>query len=94
MTFRPVLGVDMAALLHYIMEHTAHHVDMTIPLYRLKAAQAMLEEKMPGRIVVQPFTWRWYFDTVRRCKLYDYQARCWTDFSGRQTTPSLAPKPG
>ena len=27
------------AVLHHIMEHTAHHVDMSIPLYKLKAAQ-------------------------------------------------------
>jgi hypothetical protein len=35
--------------------HTAHHVDMTVPLYRLKRAQARLEEMLPGRIIVQPF---------------------------------------
>ncbi|MDR3418086.1 MAG: fatty acid desaturase [Nevskia sp.] len=91
LTFRRLPGVDTGALLHHIMEHTAHHVDMTIPLYRLRAAQAILEEKMPGRIVVQPFSWKWYFDTARRCKLYDYRARRWTDFSGHPTTASLAP---
>ncbi|MDR3418472.1 MAG: fatty acid desaturase [Nevskia sp.] len=89
--FRPFLGMDVGALLHHIMEHTAHHVDMTIPLYRLREAQAILEERMPGRIVVQFFSWRWYFDTARRCKLYDYRLRCWTDFAGRQTTHSLVP---
>ncbi len=38
-----------------------------------------------GHNVVQPFSWRWYADTVRRCKLYDFDAKCWTDFSGRPT---------
>ena len=71
------------------MEHTAHHVDMGVPLYRLKEAQALLEKKLAGHIVVQPFSWRWYADTVRRCKLYDFDARCWTDFSGRRSTLSL-----
>ena len=33
----------IGALVHHIMEHTAHHVDMSIPLYRLKNAQQMLE---------------------------------------------------
>jgi omega-6 fatty acid desaturase (delta-12 desaturase) len=80
--FERFLGLDMGSLLHHIMEHTAHHVDMTVPLYRLRRAQAILEQRMPGRIVVQRFSWRWYFDTARRCKLYDHGAGCWTDFDG------------
>ena len=81
LTFRSMMG----GVLHHIMEHTAHHVDMGVPLYRLKKAQQLLEARLPGRIVVQPFSWRWYADTARRCKLYDYQAGCWTDFRGRPT---------
>jgi len=84
--FKPFLGIDMGRVLHNIMEHTAHHVDMTIPLYRLRKAQAILEAKLPGCIVVQTFSWRWYFDTARRCKLYDYEAGCWTDFAGQPTS--------
>jgi len=79
LTFRSAMG----SVLHHIMEHTAHHVDMSVPLYRLRRAQALLEQKMPGAIVVQPFSWRWYAETARRCKLYDFDARCWTDFAGR-----------
>lgn len=87
---RRVFGLDMGALLHHIMEHTAHHVDMGIPLYRLKRAQAILEEKLPGRIVRQPFSWREYFRTAGRCKLYDFRLRQWLDFSGRPTSAALA----
>ena len=76
----------IGALVHHIMEHTAHHVDMSIPLYRLKNAQKMLEDMLPGRIVIQRFSWRWYFDTARRCKLYDFTRRCWTDYAGRATS--------
>lgn len=82
----------VGTLLHHIMEHTAHHVDMSVPLYRLKQAQALLERALPGRIIVQDFSWRWYFDTVRRCKLYDFEALCWTDFRGRRTSEP-APMP-
>jgi omega-6 fatty acid desaturase (delta-12 desaturase) len=81
LTFRSRMG----SFLHHIMEHTAHHVDMSLPLYRLKAAQALLEERLAGHIVIQPFSWRWYADTARRCKLYDFDARRWTDFKGRPT---------
>jgi omega-6 fatty acid desaturase (delta-12 desaturase) len=77
-------------LMHHIMEHTAHHVDMSVPLYRLKQAQKLLEDTLPGRIIVQHFSWRWYFETARRCKLYDFARRCWTDFEGR---PTSEPKP-
>jgi len=78
--------LGMGAVLHHIMEHTAHHVDMTIPLYRLEQAQAKLEQMLPERIVVQPFSWRWYFDTARRCKLYDFERDCWTDYAGVRTS--------
>lgn len=89
-TVHLTFGAGVGAALHHIMEHTAHHVDMGVPLYRLKKAQALLEEKMPGRIVVQPFSWRWYFETARRCKLYDFDGGVWTDFSGRPTSPQPA----
>lgn len=76
----------VGAALHHIMEHTAHHVDMGVPLYRLKRAQALLEQKLPGRIVIQNFSWRWYFDTARKCKLYDFAGQRWTDFMGRSVS--------
>lgn len=81
---------SIGAILHHIMEHTAHHVDMSIPLYRLKEAQNVLEQLLPGRIVVQRFSWRWYFDTARACKLYDFTRQCWTDFQGRATSECRA----
>ena len=86
LTFRSAMGT----LLHHIMEHTAHHVDMSVPLYRLKRAQALLESRLAGAIVVQPFSWRWYVDTARCCKLYDFEQRCWTDFSGRRSLGASA----
>ena len=82
LTFKRHFG----AVMHHILEHTAHHVDMSIPLYRLKEAQARLEELLPGRIVVQAFSWGWYFETARLTKLYDYERKCWTDFDGQATS--------
>lgn len=82
--------LSLGSLVHHIMEHTAHHVDMSIPLYRLKQAQAKLEHMLPGRIIVQRFSWRWYFDTARRCKLYDFARGGWTDYAGRPTGAASA----
>lgn len=78
--------MKIGALMHHIMEHTAHHVDMSVPLYKLKNAQKLLEDTLPGRIIIQRFSWRWYFETARKCKLYDFTRRCWTDFQGRPTS--------
>ncbi len=83
----------IGSLMHHIMEHTAHHVDMSIPLYRLKQAQAKLEEMLPGRIIVQPFSWKWYFETAKNCKMYDFTRECWTDFKGNMTSPVRANLP-
>ena len=83
----------IGSMLHHIMEHTAHHVDMSIPLYKLKGAQKRLEELLPGRIVVQPFSLPWYFATARACKLYDFRRNCWTDFAGRVTSPQRTEAP-
>jgi len=76
----------IGARLHHIMEHTAHHVDMGIPLYRLKCEQARLEEMLPQGVVVQRFSRRWYFDAARRCKLYNLQTQNWIDFQGQATS--------
>ncbi len=89
-TVHLIFRFRIGALMHHIMEHTAHHLDMGIPLYRLKEAQKFLEAHLPGRIIVQPFSWDWYFRTARLCKLYDFKAKCWLDFHGQPTSPALA----
>jgi omega-6 fatty acid desaturase (delta-12 desaturase) len=89
-TVHLIFRFKFGALMHHIMEHTAHHLDMGIPLYRLKEAQSFLETHLPGRIIVQPFSWKWYFETARLCKLYDFNNKRWLDFSGKPTSDSLA----
>ncbi|MEE4301321.1 MAG: fatty acid desaturase, partial [Pseudomonadales bacterium] len=84
-TFPSRLGM----LLNNIMQHPVHHLDVRIPLYNLGAAQAELNARTT-RIVTQPFGPTHVLETLRRCKLYDYEARRWTDFDGVSTTPALA----
>jgi omega-6 fatty acid desaturase (delta-12 desaturase) len=76
-------------LIHYILEHGAHHVNMGIPLYRLKSAQARLAATLDERLNSEIFTWRYYWNTVRRCKLYDFAHHVWTDFDGRITSEPM-----
>jgi len=69
-------------LLGNIMEHTAHHVDVKIPLTQLAGAQAELESRLPDRVPVQRWSWRGYVENCRKCQLYDYEKRRWMSFEG------------
>ena len=82
--------LQIGALVHHIMEHTAHHLDATIPLYKLKQTQQRLEDMLPNRIVVQPFSFKWYWRTVSMCQLYDFRTQQWLRFDGTPTTPANA----
>jgi omega-6 fatty acid desaturase (delta-12 desaturase) len=74
-------------LLNNIMDHPAHHIDPTIPLYELPASQKMLEQRAPQHSVVVYYWTPWeYLRTCRTCKLYDYRRHCWLDFAGNPTT--------
>jgi acyl-lipid omega-6 desaturase (Delta-12 desaturase) len=73
------------ALLHHIMDHTAHHVDTGVPSYRLREAQAALEARYPAEVPVQRFSWAHLRRCVAVCKLYDYEHHRWLDFDGRVT---------
>ena len=75
-------------VLHNIMEHTAHHADPRVPLYNLEKAQKRLEDTY-GEIVVVPFTFGGFFETLRRCRLFDYENHRWLDWQGNPTTESL-----
>jgi omega-6 fatty acid desaturase (delta-12 desaturase) len=72
-------------LFHHIMDHTAHHVDPTIPLNRLHRVQTILETTYPDDIPVDAFSWRYFGRCIAVCKLYDYDRHCWLDFEGNIT---------
>lgn len=74
---------------HHIMDHPAHHVMPKIPLYNIGAAQRRLNELLGERAVRERFTPRYLLDTMRRCKLYDYEGHRWLGFDGRPTSGPL-----
>jgi acyl-lipid omega-6 desaturase (Delta-12 desaturase) len=84
MTVHVVAPGPLNFMLHRIMEHTAHHLDVTVPLYHLAAAQAELESRS-GELVVERWTPRSFLEHLRSCKLYDYDRRLWLDFDGQPT---------
>ncbi|MBI1396072.1 MAG: fatty acid desaturase [Betaproteobacteria bacterium] len=69
------------SLLHNILQHPAHHLNMTIPFYRLKAAQKRLQDIVPEYIRTRRLTWSYYWRVAEQCKLYDYDNRRWQPFS-------------
>lgn len=73
-------------ILHDIMAHTAHHVAPRIPLYNLKGAQTSIQAAYPQDVVRVNFTVKGYLDTLRRCRLYDYDHHRWLDYDGTPTT--------
>ena len=74
-------------LLHNIMEHTAHHIDTRVPLYRLTSAQAAVEAAFgEENVISEPFTFAGMARTFRTCQLYDFDRHQWLSFDGAPTT--------
>lgn len=65
---------------HNIMEHSAHHGNMQIPMYELKNAQKALESKFKDRMQIINWSFKFYWDSIQTCKLYDYEKHSWLDF--------------
>lgn len=83
----------VGALLGNIMEHTAHHLDVAIPMFDLPEAQQRVEVEFPGEVVCVRWTLAYYLECCRRCKLYDYELGRWVGFAGeREEEEGLAGK--
>jgi omega-6 fatty acid desaturase (delta-12 desaturase) len=70
----------------FIMQHTAHHVNRRIPLYRLSGSQRYLQRAYAGHIITQPWGFTALGKTMARCHLYDYENHRWLSFDGKPTT--------
>lgn len=75
------------ALMHNVYEHAAHHANVRIPFHRLPDAQRELNEISGDAAVVQKFSFGWLHETLRDCRLYDYENHQWLDFDGKPTGP-------
>ena len=85
-----ILPFGLDAWLHHIMDHTAHHLDPLIPLFQLPGAQAAVERRFDAK--VHTWTPTLFLNTIRSCKLYDYDAHRWLDFAGRITAEVRVPR--
>ncbi len=75
--------------LHNIMEHTAHHLQMNIPLYELAKAQRRVGEIYSKHLIVEQATLGNFLRKIRICKLYDYENHQWLDLKGKVTSKVL-----
>jgi omega-6 fatty acid desaturase (delta-12 desaturase) len=85
-TVHMVLPRPLDVLFHEIFHHTAHHLDVTIPLYRLRRAQSAVEAASGGGLIVEHWTPMRFIERLRHCRLYDFENQLWLDFDG---TPSF-----
>ncbi|MBT5017502.1 MAG: hypothetical protein HON04_02030 [Planctomicrobium sp.] len=69
---------------HWIMDHTAHHMQPTIPLYRLNATQAKIDSRSENTVQYH-FKFSKLLKITRQCKLFDDETGNWTDFKGQPT---------
>jgi omega-6 fatty acid desaturase (delta-12 desaturase) len=75
------------AILHNIMQHSTHHIDVTIPLYRLHTAQRAVESATENGIIRYRFTMSSFLRHLRVCRLYDFERHRSLDFDGRPPRP-------
>jgi omega-6 fatty acid desaturase (delta-12 desaturase) len=69
-------------LMRHVMEHTAHHADPAVPLYRLSEAQEDLKDAYAHDMITERWTVWSFFRTLRTCRLYDFEFHRWIDYDG------------
>lgn len=73
-------------LMHNVYDHAAHHVNPRVPFYHLGEATKTLNEMAGARAIAEPFSFTRLHQTLKACKLYDYENYRWLDFDGNPTT--------
>lgn len=69
-----------------VMDHTAHHAFMNVPIYNVPEAQAAILRTYGDDVIRYEVTLKRYLDIVRKCKLMDTKRGCWVDFDGNPTS--------
>lgn len=76
-TAHPQFSLPLGGLFHWIFEHPAHHLDMSIPFYHLRAAQAVLQRECGDLLVATHLTWANYWRNALACGAYDFDRKVW-----------------
>lgn len=77
-------------VMHRIMQHQAHHLNVGIPLQNLKEAQQELENTTNG-VITARWNLRYHLELTRQCQLYDNRSNRWCTFREvEEEAPALA----
>jgi acyl-lipid omega-6 desaturase (Delta-12 desaturase) len=76
-----------------VLAHTAHHADVSLPVYALPTAQAQLKSTFGSSLQEYPLSFSEYRKIYTACKLFDFDRMCWTDFDGTPTASTWAAQP-
>lgn len=69
-----------------VMDHTAHHAFMNVPIYNVPEAQACLARTYGDDVITYKLTLARFLNITRKCKLLDMERKCWVDFDGNPTS--------
>src|SRR6185312_5014906 len=78
------MPINVAPLYTKVMAHTVHHLQPRVPVYALLDVQAQLKNSYRG-LLEYTLAFGEYRAIYKTCKLFDFQAMCWTDFDGIPT---------
>jgi len=67
-------------VLHNIMTHIPHHLDIRIPFYHLPRAYEALKKEYGESFHEYQFKWSYVRNIFKRCKLYDFEKNVWMTF--------------
>jgi acyl-lipid omega-6 desaturase (Delta-12 desaturase) len=67
-------------LLHHIMTHIPHHLDVRIPFYHLPEAYEALKKEYGQYIHEYEFKWSYVLNIFKQCKIYDFENKIWMNF--------------
>jgi omega-6 fatty acid desaturase (delta-12 desaturase) len=87
------MPIDIFPLYSDVMAHPAHHMNVSTPVYALPQAQDALKGRAGGESKEYMLSLAEYRRILKTCKLFDYQARRWTDFDGVPTSPEIFVRP-
>lgn len=80
----------LAPLYSDALAHTAHHSDVSLPVYALPGAQAELKRAFGPAMREYELSFSEYRRIYTACKLFDFDRMCWTDFRGTPTAATWA----
>jgi omega-6 fatty acid desaturase (delta-12 desaturase) len=75
------------------LAHTAHHADISLPVYALPPAQEKLKGEFGAELREYTLSFGEYRRIYTACKLFDFNRMCWTDFEGNPTAATWATEP-